>query len=84
MSKIPTAEDVLKKYIPGFSPTEKGLATEKRAMKVIPAMIEFAKLHVTAALEVAANNAKWEWRDYEDPIITKSSILNAYPLTNIK
>jgi hypothetical protein len=58
-------------------------------------MIEFAKLHVEAALKEASEKV----RQIEDPyaytgntgseypadyIVDKDSILNAYPLTNIK
>jgi hypothetical protein len=58
-------------------------------------MIEFAKLHVQAALKEASEKV----RQIEDPyaytgntgseypadyIVDKDSILNAYPLTNIK
>jgi hypothetical protein len=51
------------------------------------AMIEFAKLHVEAALKAAAYNA--EISDYDEhmqfsPNIDDNSILNAYPLTDIK
>ena len=53
----------------------------------IEAMEEFARLHVTAALEAAAEKAETE-RGYLNnlPVIyvTKKSILNAYPLDNIK
>lgn len=44
-------------------------------------LIEFAKLHVEAALESAAKNTK-EWHGNHGML--KQSILNAYPLTNIK
>jgi len=51
-------------------------------------MIEFAKLHAQAALESAAENAKayttistYEGRQTK---VRKQSILNAYPLENIK
>jgi len=49
-------------------------------------MIEFAKLHVEAALKAAAENAetklvKFTENDYE---IDKSTIINAYPLSNIQ
>ena len=46
-------------------------------------MIEFAKLHVQAALKEAAEKAVTEevWGDY---YVDKNSILNSYPLTNIK
>ena len=58
---------------------------------VVKKAIEFAKLHVEAALKTASENAE---TDYElgnpfDPnsryeIVNKESILNAYPLENIK
>lgn len=44
-------------------------------------MIEFAKMHVQAALQSASENAMGvHCTDYVDP----DSILDAYPLTNIK
>ncbi len=46
------------------------------------AMIEFAKLHVEAALIEASENAKII--DVGKCVVYKFSILNAYPLTNIK
>jgi hypothetical protein len=56
------------------------------------AMIEFAKLHVTKALEAASENATiddigspncdGEWMSCD--IVNKDSILSAYPLDNIK
>lgn len=58
------------------------------------AMIEFAKLHVKAALEAAAENAEafieyghGDWMlsmSVEDYGVNKESILNAYPEENIK
>jgi hypothetical protein len=53
-------------------------------------MIEFAKLHVEAALKTADEKATVTPIDYEEgswrPIwgVDSDSILNAYPLTNIK
>jgi len=52
-------------------------------------MIEFAKLHVEAALKEASKQAivnidACEKIDGGDPIVDKESILNAYPLKNIK
>jgi hypothetical protein len=59
--------------------------------------IEFAKLHVEAALKVASEKAEIHsssgsnyYREFEEGIrndtiwIPANSILNAYPLTNIK
>ncbi len=55
------------------------------------AMIEFAKLHVKAALEAAANNAEVsiELSNPYDPEseyaeVNKQSILSAYPESNIE
>jgi hypothetical protein len=52
------------------------------------AMIEFAKLHVEAALKEASeeSHATFETLDnhHSYPYVEKDSILNAYPLENIK
>lgn len=45
--------------------------------KIQDAMIEFAKLHVTAALKTAADEAITYCR-------SKKSVINSYPLDNIK
>lgn len=60
-------------------------------------MIEFAKLHVTEALKQASENVEYScYIKYNDPYdfsagidclvdeLNKNSILNAYPLDNIK
>lgn len=49
-------------------------------------MIEFAKLHVEAALKAASENAETRYIPYTDDEyeIDKNSILNSYPLDNIK
>lgn len=47
-------------------------------------MIEFAQLHVKAALKEASEKAELESYDYPGASIKESSIINAYPLTNIK
>lgn len=80
-SKIPTAEEIVKsKFKDSF------LDFEYLDLHV-EAMEEFARLHVTAALEAAAEKAETE-RGYLNnlPVINvvKKSILNAYPLDNIK
>jgi hypothetical protein len=54
------------------------------------AMIEFAKLHVEAALKEASKKAqiKYEYSgnvgEYCDEFVDVNSILNSYPLENIK
>lgn len=51
-------------------------------------LIEFAKLHVEAALKAASEKAETKidenWSSPGDFEIDESSILNAYPLENIK
>lgn len=77
-NKIPTAEEFLIK---------ENLPTDILSGDDINyAMIEFAKLHVEAALSnvdrlasLKCNNGKG-FRDF----INENSILNSYPLTNIK
>jgi len=75
MEKLPTAKDFLKNKL---------TYCEYKDV-VYKEMIEFAKLHVEAALKAAAENADTRLIIYtDDEEIDKSSILNAYPLTNIK
>ena len=51
-------------------------------------MKEFAKLHVKAALEAASQNAdaynKPKFKGDINPVVDLDSILNSYPLENIK
>ena len=50
-------------------------------------LIEFAQMHVQAALTEASKTTKWKEQITMQGLqvtIIKSSILNAYPLTNIK
>ena len=84
-NKIPTAEEQIKEFKNGFD----GLVFQNEAEISITKflMIEFAKLHVKAALKDASNNAEGIDADnYYVPnsCIDKQSILNTYPLTNIK
>ena len=80
MSKIPTTEEFYKQTT--------GCLMNHRDIK--KAMIEFAKLHVEAALKEASEKAEIitkeiggglniEWKE-----IDKDSILNAYPLNLIR
>ena len=88
MSKIPTAEE----FLDNIEIWDGIFVHSKNAKQ---AMIEFAQLHVQAALEAADNSAEvevidWEQEDiyYPDlkPIygVNSESILTAYPLENIK
>jgi len=75
---IPTAEEFIKNYH-----RQEGHTFEQ---SVPQAMIEFAKLHVEYALKNASEKST-VIRDeefYTISHIDKNSILNAYPLTNIK
>ena len=75
MSKIPTVEEFLK-----GRPWKNGMNLQER---IHESMIEFAKLHVKEALQKAYENADLEY--YGDEVCyNKDSILNAYPLENIK
>ena len=48
-------------------------------------MIEFARLHVTAALEAAAKDCNYPYKTvYGDECNVPDIILSAYPLDNIK
>ena len=47
-------------------------------------MIEFAKLHVEAALKAASENVFTDCDEDNNIIADKGSILKAYPLENIK
>jgi hypothetical protein len=73
MEKIPTAEEFLDlqhKNVPSIE------------FDIREVMIEFAKLHVEAALEEAAN--EYYPRTKENFELVADRFLNAYPLTNIK
>lgn len=69
---IPTAKELFNKML---EENDECMSTEM--------MIEFAKLHVKEALQKAYENADLEY--YGDEVCyNKDSILNAYPLENIK
>jgi len=62
-------------------PTARSIASGEAEAK---RMIEFAKLHVEAALKEASENAELETYGNFGNSINRDSILTAYPLTNIK
>ena len=90
--ELQTAEDIALRYDTHLS--------ENHLTRVRAAMIEFAELHVEAALKSAFNNSEMRVSEndtdeypsftdnYDDGYVTitvsKDSILNAYPLDNIK
>ena len=73
MSKIPTAEEFIDQNY-------------NQSLQVQDFMIEFAKLHVETALKAASENVDTlKGEVYASKgCINKESILNAYPLNNIK
>jgi anaerobic ribonucleoside-triphosphate reductase len=70
MEKIPTAEEVIAKIVKFESTND---TIECTVYSLSQVMIEFAKLHVKAALKAASEKT-----------IDKNSILNSYSLDNIK
>ena len=78
MNKIPTAEEFLK-----GRQWKNGMNLQER---IHESMIEFAKLHVEAALKEAEKETVKHISKtiLELNMYNKNSILNAYPLTNIK
>ena len=77
-NKIPIAETLLKRGSGNFIH-----CTDYE--DAVEAMIEFAKLHVEAALKQASEEAHTKDVAYTDDVeVDKQSILNSYPLTNIK
>jgi hypothetical protein len=92
MTKIPTAEDFLQEHskISHFY-DDKTNQMVCFSADVQKALIEFAKLHVEAALKAAATNGEIK-EELGNPYDTESkyyvvdeqSIIKAYPLTNIK
>ena len=82
-----TAEEFLK----NFNEEENNIDKLYYDSYVKKAMIEFAKMHVQEALRLASVEAEVEHElsnpydpNSEYQIVNKDSILNAYPLENIK
>ena len=82
-----TAEEFLK----NFNEEENNIDKLYYDSYVKKAMIEFAKMHVQEALRLASIEAEVEHElsnpydpNSEYQIVNKDSILNAYPLENIK
>ena len=72
--KVPTAQELMKEYAKGKT----GAVT----FNVIEFAKDYARKHVKAALEIAAEQVE---RDQEDnEYFQKITVLNCYPETNIK
>ena len=82
MSKIPTAEEFLhqSKSLHDMWDNTRGKG-EWDEEAIANSHIEFAKLHVEAALKEAEIAGQNNWGNSKK---MKDAILNAYPLTNIK
>lgn len=80
MKTIPTAEEFSKNY--------SRLRSAMALKDLSDFAIEFAKLHVEAALKEASKNAECYLAgrpgDYQSYVVKSESILKAYPLENIK
>lgn len=77
-----TAEDILREYI-DFDDINGNDTVELLPLTIADIMIQFAAIHVEAALYIASERA-----DLTDngrfPYVDKGSILTSYPLSNIK
>jgi hypothetical protein len=88
--RLPTAEEKLRLHYHGFSDDQFNEFISKfPGIEIKYAMIEFAKLHVQEALKVASENAALDYWKGDCQLcgsntIDKDSILNAYPLDQIK
>lgn len=89
--KIPTAEEFLMNRV--YVTTDGVEDVHDSLQSVKDALIEFAKLHVQAALKAADEQASVTAVDHEEisegsfkPVwgVDSNSILNAYPLNNIE
>lgn len=77
MEKIPTANELFEQY--------HGFEADSSSRDIISLMIEFAKLHVEAALKAALNSVEYaDGNDSAVDDIDEESILNSYPLSNIE
>jgi hypothetical protein len=84
-NKTPTAEEFCKDLQSDYEET--GEYKMYYAIDIPNKLREFAKLHVKAALEAAAENAKafhqYPWT-HNDPYVDVHSVTSAYPESNIK
>jgi hypothetical protein len=86
MEKTPTAEEIMQKNLDPHD----CLRPSKCYGMTLDALIEFARLHCEAQLKAILEKATIETKCYEFGdmdeyhVINKDSIINAYPLTNIK
>ena len=91
MKEIVTAEEILREYI-DFDDINGNDTVELLPLTIADIMIEFATIHVEAALKKASEKAKTKmewWTDlgggeHEEVTVNKNSIKKSYSLDNIK
>jgi len=71
MNKLPTAEQFVNQY-----------DWENSTLNIPDVLVEFAKLHVEAALEAANNKVNYAMEEFG--AVFPNTVLNVYPLDNIK
>jgi hypothetical protein len=80
MEKIPIVKEFLNQGL-----NESGFELTETHLKVVSANVkQLIKLHVEAALKAASEEAEINVLNYNAYEIDKESILNSYPLENIK
>jgi len=72
-NNIKTAEEIQEIYLDKYGHGD-----------VTSMLIEFAKLHVEAALKAAIEKAEWKGHTLAAVEVDKDSVLDAYPLDKIK
>jgi len=83
MEQIPTADEFLNKEYYHIVLDSKD--TWVNVGDIERAMVEYAKLHVEAALKEASEKAQIQMDEHDlSCSVNKNSILNSYPLSNIK
>lgn len=81
MTKIPTAEEIILK---NFNHDKNG-DYKRGEVAIKDALIEFAKLHVEAALEAASDTDILSGKAYKHRTnLDMDTIMNSYPLDKIK
>ena len=86
MEKIPTASELIRlQFCEGEFDEIMDCLNGSIEPDITQAMIKFAKMHVEAALKEASENAiVYADEGGYSEFVDEQSILNAYPLTNIK
>jgi hypothetical protein len=77
---IPTAEE----FLEDFDYENQELGTDINYPMIERCMVEFARLHVAAAIKVASGNLEYKLMDSSVRHVIDISIFDDYPLTKIK